>query len=127
MAERRGLWLGLAFLGVSLSTGCAEPPADAEQRLAALESEARQMDALFDDVEARLLGNQGTLLLWQELERRHQQVSALHCQHANAHMEAIVEFYQRQEEKARQLKRRRVAAVDSAVLTGGKSSRRHRN
>jgi hypothetical protein len=123
------LWLGLAFMGVSLFTGCATtPPPEAEQRLAALESEAQQMDALLDDVETRLLGNQAMLLTWQELGRRHKQVSAVHCQHANSHMEAIVKHHNRQEEKARQLKRRRVAAVDAAVLTSGKAApKRSRN
>ncbi len=129
MAERRrGLWLGLAFIGVSLSTGCATtPPADAEARLAALETEAEQLDAALDNVETRLLGNQATLMMWQELGRRHKQVSAVHCQHANSQMEAIVKHHNRQEEKARQLKRRRVAAVDSAVLTRGKGTKRSRN
>jgi hypothetical protein len=91
-----------------------------------LEVEARQMDEALDTVETRLLGNQAALMTWQELGRRHKQVSALHCQNSDTHMEAILKHYQRQEEKARNMKRR-VAAVDSAMLTSGKAPKRSRN
>ena len=74
----------------------------------------------------RLLGNQAMLMTWQELGRRHKQVSALHCKHSDTHLEAIVKHYQKQEDKARGLKRR-VAAVDTAVLTSGKAPKRSRN
>jgi hypothetical protein len=127
MGERRGRWLGLVFAAVTLSTGCETPPDDGPARLAALEAEAREMDEALDTVETRLLGNQASLLMWQELGRRHKQVSAVHCQHADAHLEAIVNHYKKQEEKARGLKKRRVAAVDSAVLTSGKAPKRSRN
>ena len=127
MGERRGSWLGLVVAAVSLATGCATPPEDdGAQRLAALEAEGRQMDEALDTVETRLLGNQAQLMTWQELGRRHQQVSALHCQNSETHMEAILKHYQRQEEKARGLKRR-VAAVDSSMLTSGKAPKRSRN
>ncbi|XXF78554.1 hypothetical protein P2318_01995 [Myxococcaceae bacterium GXIMD 01537] len=118
--------LGLAFLGVSLSTGCVAPPEDARQRLEALEAEGREMDALLDTVETRMLGNQSTLLLWQELGRRHQQVSALACQNADTHLQAMLKHSLQQKEKARNLKRR-VAAVDAAVLMSGKAPRRGSN
>lgn len=124
MVGKRGMGLGMVVLALSLSTGCAEPPADAEARLAALEAEGQAMDAALDTVEERLLGNQAQMHLWQELGRRHQQVSAVHCQHADVHVAAILEHQEKQAEKARQLKkRRRVATVDaSAVLTSGKAN-----
>jgi hypothetical protein len=123
MVGKRGLGLGAAVLALALSTGCAEPPADAEARLAALEAEGREMDAALDTVEERLLGNQARVHLWQELGRRHQEVSAIHCKHADMHLAALLEHQEKQEEKARQLKkRRRVAAVDSTVLTSGKAA-----
>src|SRR5688572_7751694 len=112
MGERWGKWLGLVVAAVSLSTGCATPAEDdGAARLAALEAEAEEMDAALDMVETRLLGNQAMLMTWQELGRRHKQVSALHCQHSDKHLEAIVTHYKKQEDKARSLKRR-VAAVD---------------
>jgi len=115
---------GLAVLVLALSTGCAEPPADAEARLAELEAEGKQMDAALDNVEERLLGNQAQVHLWQELGRRHRQVSAVHCQHANANMAAIVAHHEKQTEKARQLKRR-LAGVGGPVLTSGTASDSH--
>jgi hypothetical protein len=127
MARRRNVWLGLAFIGVSLSAGCATPPeeSESERRLASLEAEGREMDAALDTVETRLLGNQANLMLWQELGRRHQQVSAIACENANFHMEGMMRHLEHQEEKARKLKGR-VAAVDT-VLTSGKAPKRGRN
>lgn len=128
MARRRNVWLGLAFIGVSLSAGCASAPepSESERRIAALEAEGREMDAALDTVETRLLGNQANLMLWQELGRRHQEVSAVACQNANFHMEGMMRHIEHQEEKSRKL-RGRVAAVDSTVLTSGKAPKRGRN
>ena len=106
MVRDAGWALGVAVMALSLSAGCAEPPPDAEARLAALEAEGQQMDAALDNVEERLLGNQARVHLWQELEERHKQVSAMHCKHADGNVEAILEHEERQEEKARKLKRR---------------------
>jgi hypothetical protein len=121
MVGKRGMALGVAVVGLALSAGCAEPPPDAEARLAALEAEGKQMDAALDTVEDRLLADQARMHLWQELGERHKHVSAIHCQHADANLAAILEHEERQEEKARKLKRSHsVASVDSTVLTSGK-------
>lgn len=117
----RGLALGVAVVALSVSAGCVEPPPDAEARLAALEEEGQKMDAALDQVEDRLLVSQARMHLWQELGERHKQVSAIHCKHADANLAAILLHEERQEEKARKLKRRHsVASVDSTVLTSGK-------
>ncbi|MBN1206395.1 MAG: hypothetical protein JXB05_15895 [Myxococcaceae bacterium] len=124
----KGMGLGMAVMALTLSAGCAEPPPDAEARLAALEAEGRQMDAALDTVEERLLGNQAQVHLWQELGRRHREVSAVHCQHTDANVMAILRHQEKQDEKARKLKkRRRVATVDATVLTSGKASQRGHN
>jgi hypothetical protein len=122
MAGRTRRWgLGLAAMALWLASGCAEPPEDAEARLAQLEAEDKRMDAALDAVETRLLGNQSKLHLWQEMERRHEQVSAIQCRVADEHLMAIAKHYEKQEAKARQLsKRRRMAAVDAAVMTGSR-------
>ena len=124
----RRMWLGLgvAVVGLSLSTGCMSPSDEAQARLAALEAEGEEMDVVLDNVEERLLGNQAMLQTWQEMGRRHQQVTQLHCQTSDAHLTALMKHYDKQEEKARQMKRRRVAAVDT-VLTSGKSAPRGNN
>ncbi|KFA91254.1 MULTISPECIES: hypothetical protein [Archangium] len=122
MAGRTRRWgLGLAAMALWLASGCVGPPEDAEARLAQLEAEDKQMDAALDAVETRLLGNQSKLHLWQELERRHEQVSAIQCRVADEHLMAIARHYEKQEAKARQLsKRRRMAAMDAAVMTGSR-------
>lgn len=122
MAGRTRRWgLGLAAVALWLASGCAGPPEDAEARLAQLQAEEDRMDAALDAVETRLLGNQSKLHLWQEMERRHEQVSAIQCRVADEHLLAIAKQYEKNEAKARQLaKRRRVASVDASVLTGSR-------
>ena len=123
-----GTWrrrLGLAVVGLGLASGCAVPPEEAEARLEALRAEEARLDAAFDEVEARLLGNQSKVHMWQELERRHQQVSAIQCRVADEHLRGISKHLERQEEKARQRRRRRqMAAVDSTVMTSARQERR---
>lgn len=122
MAGRTRRWgLGLAAVALWLASGCAGPPEDAEARLAQLQAEEDRMDAALDAVETRLLGNQSKLHLWQEMERRHEQVSAIQCRVADEHLLAIAKQYEKNEAKARQLaKRRRMASVDASVLTGSR-------
>ena len=122
MAGRTRRWgLGLAAVALWLASGCGGPPEEAEARLAQLQADEDRMDAALDAVETRLLGNQSKLHLWEELERRHEQVSAIQCRVADEHLLAIAKQYEKNEAKARQLaKRRRMASVDAAVLTGSR-------
>jgi hypothetical protein len=116
--RRRGL--GLAALVLWLGSACAEPPDDAEARLSELEADDKRMDQALDEVETRLLGNQATMHLWAELGRRHQEVSAIQCRVADEHLMGMARHYEHMEEKARQIKKaRRMASVDSQVLTSG--------
>ncbi|WP_223639534.1 hypothetical protein [Corallococcus sp. EGB] len=124
------MWLGLAGVaGLAVSTGCGRPPDDSEARLAALEAEGKQMDQALDAVEDRLLGSQGRLAMWNELGRRHQEVSAIQCKVADAHMAAILKHEDKQNQKSRTLKQQRnpMASVDTAVLTSGKVPTRQRS
>jgi hypothetical protein len=128
MVGKRGLALGVGMVALALSAGCAEPPPDAEARLAALEAEGQQMDAALDTVEERLLGNQARVHLWQELGERHKLVSAVHCKHTDANVTAILLHQEKQLEKARRLKRRRhVASVDTTALTSSKAVQSSQN
>ncbi|MFL5358571.1 hypothetical protein [Archangium sp.] len=116
--RRRGL--GLAALVLWLGSACAEPPDEAEARLAELQAEDERMDQALDEVETRLLGNQATMHLWAELGRRHQEVSAIQCRVADEHLMGMAKHYEHMEEKARQMKKaRRMASVDSQVLSSG--------
>ncbi|WP_309889840.1 hypothetical protein [Archangium sp.] len=117
---RRHGGLGLAAVALWLASGCGTPPEEAEARLAELQAEEERMDAAFDEVETRLLGNQGKTHLWQELGRRHAQVSEIQCRVADEHLLSMAKHLEKQEAKARQVrKRRRMAAVDSRMLTSG--------
>jgi hypothetical protein len=128
MVGTRGLALSVAVVALALGSGCAQPPPDAEARLAELEAEGKKMDAALDTVEERLLGNQARMHLWQELGERHKYVSAIHCKHADANLAAMLEHEERQEEKARKLKRRgHVASVDATMLTSGKAVQSSQN
>jgi hypothetical protein len=128
MVGKRGWGLGVGVMALALSAGCAQPPPDAEARLAALEVEAKKMDEALDTVEERLLGNQARVRLWRELGERHKAVSAVHCKHAHGNVEAIILHEEKQTEKARKLRRRRhVASVDSTVLTSGKAVQSSQN
>jgi hypothetical protein len=127
MVGKWGLALGVGVVALAVSSGCAQPPPEAEARLAALEAEGQKMDEALDTVEDRLLGNQARVHLWQEMGERHKEVSAVHCKHAHGNVEAIIEHEEKQEQKARKLRRRHVASVDSTVLTSGKAMESSRN
>lgn len=128
MVGTRGLALSMGVVALALMAGCAQPPPDAEARLAELEAEGKKMDEALDNVEERLLGNQARMHLWQELGERHKYVSAVHCQHADANLAAMLEHQEKQEEKARKLKRRRhVASVDATLLTSGTAAQSGQN
>jgi hypothetical protein len=121
--------LVLAVVALGLASGCGAPSSEeAEARLAELQAEEERLDAAFDDVETRLLGNQAKLHMWAELGRRHQEVSEVQCRVADAHLQGIAKHYAQQENKARQLrKRRHMAAVDTTVLTSGSRERLSNN
>lgn len=102
-------------------------PAEAaqEERLSVLEAEAEELEEALEELEVRLLASQASVQLWQELERRHRQVSALHCRNADSHLTAMARHLAAQEDKARQLRRRRVVAMDSLLLNEAHGSPRH--
>ncbi|MCP3063015.1 hypothetical protein LXT21_29990 [Myxococcus sp. K38C18041901] len=117
-------WLGLSVVvGLVMTTGCSTPSEESRERLAVLEAEAEELDAVLDSVEERLLGNQAMLQTWQELGRRHQEVTQLHCQTSEPHILARMKHYEKMEERVRQTHRRSSVAAVDPVLTSGKSSK----
>ncbi len=98
-----------------LGAGCFSPPPEAEARLAALKRENDALNASLDTVEERLLGNQAGIHLWTELARRHQQVSAVACTVADGHLRGMAANLDRQQQKARAL--RRTTRVASATVS----------
>lgn len=115
----------LAAIAVAM-TGCFSPPPEALARLEATRAAEKEMQASLDMVEERLLGNQATLKLWAEMKDRHQHVSELACKNHSAHFDAMVAHLEKNQERARGLKRRRVAQVKAGgdtVLSSAAPSR----
>lgn len=102
-----------AALGMG-AAGCAGGPSAAEeaQRLEAIQRDGAALSQAADELEDRMLADQANLLLWQELARRHQQVSVVVTRTQMEHFSSMVELLEHQEEKARKLKRRHVAELE---------------
>ncbi len=104
--------------------GCVPEPADAAERLAELKRQGAELDAATETLEERLLGNQANLHLWQELARRHRNVSEIATINNSEHLAAMVKMIDKQHEKARKLKRKR--SRDQKYLSGAVAANRPR-
>ena len=116
--RRVGLAGALGVLG--LLSGCGEPLGDpeAEARLARLEAEDARLRSALDGLETRLLGDQGRLHLWEELGRRHAEVSALQCRVTDEHLAGIARHLEHQAEKERELAlQRSMASAEAPTLS----------
>src|SRR6478609_5427811 len=91
------------------ATGCFGPSKEAEARLAQTKADGDQLLAKFDGLEDRFIGNQANVKFYTQLAERHQQVSQVACGNNEYHFNAMVEHMERQEEKARLLKRNHLA------------------
>jgi hypothetical protein len=69
--------------------GCRGPSAEALNRLAETKRGEAELNQVLSDLEERMLGVQATVQVWQELGRRHRQVSAIACENAGQHLDAI--------------------------------------
>lgn len=104
--------------------GCRGPSAEALNRLAETKRGEAELNQTLSDLEDRMLGVQATVQVWQELGRRHQQVSAIACENASQHLVAIERHVGHQQEKRRRKRpplasakaEMRHVAVRSAVL-----------
>lgn len=93
-----------------LGTGCFSAPPEAIARLEAVKAQGREMEASLDDVEERLLGNQASVHLWQEMGRRHRNVSAVACENAAQHVAAMEVHEDKQIKKKRRMRQQRMQA-----------------
>lgn len=86
-------WLCRNLLGFAASVwvaGCVTPPPEAEVRLSEVKLQGMEIDHTLDLLEERLLVSQANVELWQEMARRHRNVSALACGNAEDHLKAMV-------------------------------------
>jgi len=101
--------IGLLFLLVAC-TACGISPAEERSRREALAAEGRALEAAADAVEARLLAGETRLAVWHELAARHQQVSEISCNIADAHFQDMARLFEEQAEKGRGMRRARAWA-----------------
>jgi hypothetical protein len=80
--------------------------------MAEIQEQGEGLSHAADALEDRLLADQANLLLWQELARRHQRVSAVATRTQLEHFSSMVQLMEQQEEKARRLKRRHLASLE---------------
>lgn len=111
----------------SLGTGCFSASPEAEARLAQVKAQGEQFEAQLDTIEERLLGNQAMVHQWQELGRRHRQVSAVTCENLMGHVEGMEKFIAKQEAKSRRIRRARLQAQANASGVSRKGRRSRNN
>ena len=102
--------VAVAALMLIGAVGCFSPPDEAVARLAEVEQENAALDDSLAALEERFLGNQYMVQMWQEMARRHQQISEVACEVHSAHFAAMSEHMEKQTEKARALKRQKSVA-----------------
>lgn len=127
------LWGLLGGIGL-LGTGCFEPPPESLARLEAVKAEGDALEAKIEKIEDRFLWTQSNVMLWDELARRHKQISAIAVTNQGSHFNEMVRKMEDQAEKARRLKRSRVAQAEGgestttvASSTGGSLRKDRRN
>ena len=120
MERRRGFRVGVGccVLGLVAAAGCAKAPPESAQRFAETKKSEIELERQLSQLEDRLLGAQAAVHLWQEIGRRHGQVSAVACENAERHLEGIVKHFEHQDEK-RRLGHRRVATAKFSLSHTG--------
>ena len=126
----KGTWAAVA-VGLLCGTGCFSPSPEALARVEQAKAEGDELALAVDSLEERFLGNQANLMLWEELKRRHGQVSEIACANHTAHFNEMAKKFEQNEQKMRQARRRRVADASKGSTTvvstasHGRSSKRN--
>jgi hypothetical protein len=100
------------------ASGCVEAPAESAQRLAEVKKSEIELEQQLSQLEERLLGAQAAVHMWQEIRRRHEQVSSVACENAERHLEGIFNHFEHQDEKQRGSHRRVATAKFSLSHSG---------
>jgi hypothetical protein len=109
---------GFLLLAIAAAAACTvAPPADREVRLARLAAEQRQLMDKLEDLQARLLVNRQRVRFWQEMQERHESVSAIACSSQETHAVAMAERLLPQEPKPElHARRRQVASIHAGAV-----------
>ena len=94
--------MGLCLL---FGTGCFDAPPEAKARLEKIRAEGEELNEAIDEVGGRLLGGRAVVSLWQEMGWRHRSVSAIACETAQTHVEAMVKHERKQDKRSRKIRR----------------------
>jgi hypothetical protein len=87
-------------------------------RLEQVKAQGAELDAATDTLEERFLGNQANLQLWQELQRRHKNVTQIALTNHNQHLAEMLRLYTAQQEKATRVRRNNsVASASGAYVS----------
>ncbi len=100
----------LAAIARVLGAGAPRPTAQVTRRDTALDEELHRLDEALDRVEERLLANQASVFLWDDLRDRHETVSELTCSNLGEHAQAMEKFLVLQREKGRANAKNRLAS-----------------
>ena len=117
MGGNRRVPLAAIWVSALLSGGCFSAPESAVARLSEVQNDGKELHRSVEELEERLLGLQANVQLWQELARRHRQVSAIAIANQSEHLQAMLKLYTEQEEKARKRRKRRAAPQASVSST----------
>jgi len=112
---------GIVVVGAALvgGTGCFAPPPEAVARLEEVKRQSADLDVAADTLEERFLGNQAKVQLWQELQRRHKNVSQIAIANHQSHLDEMMKLYAAQQEKARRNHNNRVASASGTFAARG--------
>ena len=103
---------GFLLLAIAATACTAAPPADREVRLARLAAEHRLLMEKLDDLQARLIVDGQRVRFWEEMQHRHESISAIACSSQETHAIAMAErLLPREKAKPELPGTRRVAAV----------------
>ena len=105
---------GTLVVGLLLLATACGGSADVEETRARLNAERAQLETTLDDLGARLLVNQARVRFWNEMQGRHESVTAVACTSLEGHAEQMARLLEGKPEKRHGLRRqaagRRVAS-----------------
>ncbi len=98
------------------ATACTAAPRDREVRLARLAAENRQLMDQLEDLQARLIVDRQRVRFWEEMQQRHESISAISCNSQETHAIAMAERLLPQKAKPELPGTLRVASVPATPV-----------
>jgi hypothetical protein len=96
-------------------------------RLSEVKLQGTEIDRTLDLLEERLLASQANVELWQEMARRHRNVSALACGNAEEHLKAMVKNLDKKGQRRRVAKPGHLASAPPVISQASSKSAHRRD